>query len=348
MTPMPANHLEPTGSDPAESPRDCATSATDGTPQGLFQPLCEDRVQTSANVVREGCGLLLDWLATLPQTTPWEHLKLQVGQGLEAFDRAHGWRAVCRRWSTYLEHLLEAGVSGAFGPCGTVTLAEELGLWLDGAGISDRPWDGTFLSDGRRQSQFQRCYEGLAGDVGQGEAILVHGYSETVVTGIKALARAGRRPRAVVSEGGPHLGGRRIARELVDAGVPVTFIYDSALLQHVLEVDHIWLGTEAIGARAFLGLRGTTALLREARTQQVPSAVLAVSEKLQADGNLILPEWAACSAWLLWGEAPRGVTVDPQAFEFVPIDLPDSFATENGITSIADLSLQQIRSDLLV
>ena len=88
---------------------------------------------------------------------------------------------------------------------------------------------------------------------------------------------------------------------------------------------------------------GTRALLNEARRLEVPTAVLATSDKLVPDGELALPLWSERDTWLLWENAPEGVRLDSQAYESVPLDLPGVFATEQGRLSATELSLRCLR-----
>ena len=102
-------------------------------------------------------------------------------------------------------------------------------------------------------------------------------------------------------------------------------------------------------ARSFLEAHDaraeTRALLAEALRLEVPTYVLATSDKLAPRGEIALPEWCARDHWLLWENAPEGVGVESQAFETVPLDLPTAFATECGLESAVALSLRALRTD---
>ncbi len=74
----------------------------------------------------------------------------------------------------------------------------------------------------------------------------------------------------------------------------------------------------------------------------MPTAVFATSDKLTPRGKLTLPAWSERDSWLLWENAPEGVRVDSQAFETVPLELVDTFATEAGLEGAADLSLRSL------
>lgn len=303
--------------------------------------LVEDRAATAAAIVTEASEALLGWLSE--QALPLEGAEL--ARGLALVRDSHGWRAPVVHWLEALEGALALAERRAL-PAAEV-LAEELGLWLGGASgdAPDAVWDGHPLGAGRRMPERGACAPALVAELEPGERILVHGFSETVTEALLEVYARGLAPEVVLSEGGADLGGRRMARELAPRGVRVTLVYDAALVAQVPACDRIWLGTEAIGAQAFLGRVGMRALLEEARRAEVPSAVVATSDKLMPRGELPLPAWCERDAWLLWDGAPEGVRLQPQLFERVPLELPDAFATEYGIESAAEFSLRSLRTE---
>ena len=82
-----------------------------------------------------------------------------------------------------------------------------------------------------------------------------------------------------------------MARRLSRAGLAVSVCYDSALHAALDRADRVWLGTEAIGANAFLARVGTRGLLEEAARREVPVELLATSDKLMPAGELSRPSW---------------------------------------------------------
>ena len=127
-------------------------------------------------------------------------------------------------------------------------------------------------------------------------------------------------------------------------GVRLTLVYDAALPGLLGRADRVWLGTEAIGAQAFLAAVGTRLLLQEAERLEVRSAVLATSDKLMPRGALAPPAWGARDGWLLWEDAPEGVRLESQPYEPVALDLPEFFITEHGAGSATDLALRALRT----
>ena len=326
---------------------------------------CENRAASGAELVRETAGVLLDWLALLPEwqgltegaeeirshrAGEWEALADALDCGLGDLREAQGWRGTVANWLYTIDQLIEAGRCGEYlahdhGMSVQEFLAEEMGLWLGGAGAGEARWNGAPLSAGRRIPDRAQCSQQLLGDLERGEVICVHGYSDTVALALEAAAQGGLAPEVIVSEGGPDLGGRRLARRLNKAGLHVRFVYDSAVNVWAARADRIWLGTEGIGAAAFLGLVGCAHLCEQARHLGVPVAVLASSDKLFPSGwSLATPAWGQSSAWQLWGDAPEGVRVESQPYELVSTDIPNAFVSELGPTTAADYSMRFLRT----
>lgn len=321
------------------------------SPEGLLEALAEDRVSSAAEVVRAASRVLLDWLMRQQAGWDWLDAGAELNRLLEPLARAHAWRAPLALWQSTLALACRQGASQECSSGPREMLAEELGLWLDGAEeqpAGEQAWNGRPGGVGRRLPDRARCGLAPVEELEVGESVAVYGNSESVGLALLEAHRRGLRPEVHVSEGGPEMGGRLLARRLAEAGLCVRFFYDSALIQRVGHVDRIWLGTEAIGAQAFLGLVGTRLLLEEARRIEVPVTVLATTDKLCPQGELRLPSWGERDDWLLWEHAPSGVLLDSQPYEAVPMELAGHFSDEYGLGSAADLALRALRTDVWV
>jgi translation initiation factor 2B subunit (eIF-2B alpha/beta/delta family) len=188
--------------------------------------------------------------------------------------------------------------------------------------------------------------------VERGEVILLDAFSDTVALALELLARAGRRPHALVAELRPDLDGRRMARRLAQHGIPVSVCYDAALCSNVPRADRIWLSTEAIGSDALLARAGTRSLVEEAERCEVPVYVLATSDKLVPGGELRLPSFCERGDAAAWDDAPptpptpptpNGVRVESQMYEPVPLDMLPRFITEIGTETPTALHLRALR-----
>lgn len=285
-------------------------------------PVVENRGMSSADLVRRVARSIGDWVK--------EPERVEVGLAdtlrdeLRDVEEGHGWRGTVAR---FLDAVDARSIDA---------LAADCEAWLQ------TPEAARAEGTTPRLPDRSRCAVPLLASgpddeildtriVGPNETILVHGWSETVARGLELAHARGLAPRVVVSEGGPDLGGRRLARRLAADGLVVTFVYDAALTGAVQRVDRIWLGTESIGEHTFLGRVGTRAMLEHAKACDVPAMVLATTDKMLPKGDAQPPAWAADEPWHLWEGAPSLVDVESQSFEAVAHDLVEGFATEGGV-----------------
>jgi len=292
-----------------------------------LEAVARDRASPARQVVQETSGILRGWLLEQPEEPPLDGSELEAGLGPWTEEQA--WRGPCALW------LDSARLAWNAASDPQVALAREAGAWCE----EDRP--GT-QADRRLPSRAELAAR-AALDVEHGEVVLITSWSETVALALESAWRIGKRPQAMIGEGLPGLDGRRMARRLARAGIPVTMCYDAALLGLVPRADRLWLSTEAIGAGAFLARRGTRSLLQECARREVPARVLATSDKLVPGGDLRLPAWCERESWLLWEDAPEGVRLESQCFESVPLELAGAFLTEVGLESTSALHLRALR-----
>ena len=183
-----------------------------------------DRASCAATVVLEASRALQDELLCTPEPWGWEAGRALVTDTLARLRVAHDWRGPVARWFAALDELVERGEAGSLGAHARELVLEELGLWLGGEGAGESDWDGTPLTEGRRLPDRTRAAAALADDLMHGEVLLVHGYSRTVLLALEEAQRRGLAPEVVVTEGGPDLGGRRLARRLVEVGARVRMV----------------------------------------------------------------------------------------------------------------------------
>tara|TARA_R110002126_G_scaffold67964_6_gene171913 strand:- start:14135 stop:15244 length:1110 start_codon:yes stop_codon:yes gene_type:complete len=318
-------------------------------------PVAQDRVSSAADLVRELGGVLLEELIERPHGTDWRATRRRYDALLAPLRLAHGWRGPVARFLHAFDGVQHVAQIDGLAADPEELLAEEVGLWLGGVdessltdsahGGGSQPWSGRPLGTGRRLPDRAGLARAAARTLGEGETILVPEGSETVVAALIQATANGASPTALLGEGGPELSGRRAARELARAGVRVRIVYDAGLPSRVSGADRIWLGTEAIGAQGFLARVGTRTILEEARRLEVPSSVLATTDKLVPGGELALPAWGERDDWLLWEDPPEGVRVEAQPFESVPNSSVDGFHSERGPETPAALALQALATD---
>lgn len=311
---------------------------------GKLAPLLEDRTSTAEEIILEASEILCDWLKELPDGDALQ-LGALLGTELDPLLAVHGWRAPIQLWMRTMDMVVDRSTRYQ-SPLREV-LIEELGLWLGGVDVCDTApdWNGAALASGRRLPNRASCVQALVAGMEPGEIIAIPAFSETVALAVEHIAKAGLRPKLILGEGGPHLGGRLMARRLEHLGLEMRLIYDAAMPEKVSEADRLWMGTEAIGADALLATIGTGNVVRTARKNQVPCFVLATSDKLVPMGDLRLPEWASKETYLLWEAPVPGLKVESQFYERLPLQEALVFATEFGLQSPAQLAMSALRTD---
>ena len=299
-----------------------------------LEPIATDRASASIQIVRETARVFREWLLERPDERAGDGREIE--QELSRWIDEQAWRGPCATW---LDSLRLAWSAAAWeeAPGGrSERLALEMSAWIEDGG-EGRP------AAGSRLPSRARLAEHAAVDVDRGDTVLITSWSESVALALEAAWRAARRPEVLVGEGLPSLDGRRMARRLSRAGIRVTMVYDAAIASVVARADRVWLATESVGAGAFLGRRGTAALLEECARRDVPTRVLTTSDKLMPGGALRLPKWCERESWLLWEDAPEGVRLESQVYEAVALALAGSFLTEIGPESASALHLRALR-----
>jgi hypothetical protein len=332
----------------AEGAEDSSGSASAGlaTERTLRERLLEvasDRAAPANQVVLETARIFRDWILERPGERGRDGAELEAE--LAPWCAEQAWRGSCAFYMDSVRRAWGLAAGGNSGRGAGDVLAAEMNCWLreDGSASGNTPWSGEPLAPGRRLPSRAALAERAGMEIERGENVLITSWSETLALALEAAWRAGRRPTVLIGEGLPNLDGRRMARRLARAGIPVTMVYDSAVLALIPRADRLWLATEAIGAGAFLARTGTRGLLEECARCEVPVRVLATSDKLVPGGDLLLPAWCESESWLLWEDAPEGVRLEAQIFEVVPIELAGGFLTEAGSETTSALHLRALR-----
>jgi ribose 1,5-bisphosphate isomerase len=103
-----------------------------------------------------------------------------------------------------------------------------------------------------------------------GDVIMTHGYSSSVIAILKKAHQQGKRLRVFVTETRPELEGRDVARELAAEGIDTTLIIDSAVSHFIEESDKVLVGAEAVAANgAIVNKIGTATIAAVAHGARV-------------------------------------------------------------------------------
>ncbi len=148
--------------------------------------------------------------------------------------------------------------------------------------------------------------------------VVTYSYSSTVV---RALVQARKHLLTVCcSEGRPRFEGRKTARALARARIPVNLMTDAALLCQlgILPPDCVIVGADALGPEHIVNKIGTSVLASRAHARGIPIWVLADTSKLW--GEPVSPAQAAKLGGTspVWRGAPKGASTLDIEFDATP------------------------------
>jgi ribose 1,5-bisphosphate isomerase len=183
--------------------------------------------------------------------------------------------------------------------------------------------------------------------------VMTHCHS-SVVTGILLKAKAqGKTFKVINTETQPKLQGRKTARELLDAGIEVLHVVDSAMRWAVstYQVDLIIIGADSITSEGtVLNKIGSRLLALVAHEEHVPFYVASPLLKYQPLTTVgFLEEIETRPSYEVWKNPPKNLQVLNPAFETVSRRYIDGLITEAGIfaSSHAHLYFSRLYPDLV-
>ncbi len=160
-----------------------------------------------------------------------------------------------------------------------------------------------------------------------------HCHSSTVVAAFLLAKERGARFTIHNTETRPLFQGRITATELASHGIPVVHFVDSAARLSLKGASALFLGADALLSDGTIVNKIGSELLAElAKARGIPVYVLASSWKYagtpRTKFKALLEERSPAE---VWPDAPRGVTIENPAFEFVSPRLITAIITEEGI-----------------
>ncbi|MFB6136555.1 MAG: ribose 1,5-bisphosphate isomerase [Halobacteriaceae archaeon] len=169
-----------------------------------------------------------------------------------------------------------------------------------------------------------------------GDAVMTHCHSTSVVSCVRAAVEQGKELSAVVKETRPRKQGHVTARQLADLGVDVTLVVDSAARRYLNDVDHVLVGADSVAADgSVVNKVGTSGLAVNARDRGTPVVVAAQTIKLHPatlTGHTVEIEMRDASEVLAPEEREElgDVRVENPAFDVTPPRYVDAIVTERG------------------
>ena len=175
--------------------------------------------------------------------------------------------------------------------------------------------------------------------------VLTYSYSSTVAETLVTARKLGKHVRVLCSEGRPNLEGRRLARELSEAGLHVRFGVDAALFGWIEAADLLLFGGDALSRRGLLNKVGTAGLVACAHELGRSGAeaarpriyALADTEKLIPTGLAGRLRISSRDRAEVLETAQNSVEVLNRYFDLTPLDQLDGIITESGLESSKDL-----------
>ena len=151
--------------------------------------------------------------------------------------------------------------------------------------------------------------------------VLTHSYSATVKRALELAVKSGKRLEVWVTESSPSFEGKQLAKDLINDGVPVRLISDSAAVAVVTEVDAVLVGADSILSDGSVVHKvGTKQIANVARSAKVPFYV-------------------ACEAMKFSTSHFLGEPIElSNVFDVTPQTQVSNFITENGVVETSEVA----------
>ena len=181
----------------------------------------------------------------------------------------------------------------------------------------------------RVESGKRRAAETAAALLADGETILTHDYSSTVVETLEDAIDDGKTVDVYVTEARPRYIGRKTARTLAQLnGIDVTLIVDSACGHYLRECDRVLIGMSCIVEETLYNRVGTFPLAAVANELDVPVTVVGSEAKIVTEGFAFENDYR--SGIEVLSEPTEGFDVGNPAYDATPVSLLDSVVTDEG------------------
>jgi len=172
-----------------------------------------------------------------------------------------------------------------------------------------------------------------AGTIEDGEVLLTHDYSTTVLEAIRKATERGDAVTVWVTEARPRFLGRKTARALSEIdGVDATLVVDSASGYALDRCDRVLVGMDCIVEDTLYNRVGTYPIAAVATDLDVPVDVVGSSAKLVSSGFRFENDFRSTSEVTL--EPADGFAVTNPAYDGTPTRLLRQVITDEGIEGL--------------
>ena len=166
--------------------------------------------------------------------------------------------------------------------------------------------------------------------INDGDVLLIHENSSTVMTALEHALDAGKSFELYVTESRPRYLGRRTARQLADRdGVDVTLIVDGAAGHFLPECDRVLLGMNCLIDDTVYNRVGTYLIAVAADDIGVPTTVVGASSKFIGGGFTFENDYRPVSE--VQREPAHGFDIANPGYDATPTRLLDTVVTEDGV-----------------
>ncbi|MFB6073036.1 MAG: translation initiation factor eIF-2B [Halobacterium sp.] len=180
------------------------------------------------------------------------------------------------------------------------------------------------------ESAKHEAAEATADRIEDGQTLLTHDYSSTVLEALELAAQDGKHLEVFVTEARPRHLGRKTARTLaaIDRIEP-TLVVDGASGYYLGDCDRVLLGMDCIVGDTYYNRVGTYPLAATADDAGTPVTVSGSSAKLVDEGFRFENDFRDASEVIR--EPPEGFDVKNPAYDATPTRLLDSVVTDEGV-----------------
>ncbi|MBX0322026.1 translation initiation factor eIF-2B [Halomicroarcula sp. F13] len=180
------------------------------------------------------------------------------------------------------------------------------------------------------ESSKEGAAEKAATLVADGDVVLTHENSSTVMATLEHALESGKQLDLFVTESRPRFLGRRTARQLAGRDdVDVTLIVDGAAGHYLSECDRVLVGMNCLVDDTVYNRVGTYPIVATAADAGVPVTVVASSAKFIGSGFNFENNFRSPAE--VMREPADGFDVANPGYDATPTDLLDSVVTENGV-----------------
>jgi translation initiation factor eIF-2B subunit delta len=185
----------------------------------------------------------------------------------------------------------------------------------------------------RVESAKEQAAANCAALLDDGETLLTHDYSSTVLAALEEATDRGKTLTVYVTEARPRFIGRKTVRTLATLdGIEPHLLVDSASGHFLAECDRVLVGMDCIVEDTLYNRVGTYPIAATAANQDVPVCVVGSSDKVVEAGFVFQNEQRSTSE--VMREPAEGFVVENPGYDGTPVDLVDAVVTDEGERSL--------------